>query len=68
MSLCTEEEAEECRCPHLSIAQQAPMNCVGANCMAWRWDDVESLTEFGKMAEDGVSRAPVGYCGLAGKP
>ena len=37
-------------------------HCIGAQCMAWRW---ETYVRYGKMPEISPTR---GYCGLAGAP
>jgi hypothetical protein len=43
----------------------APLNCIGSQCMAWRWEQTDDL--FRKRDKDRGD--PIkGYCGKAGKP
>lgn len=45
----------------LFIAATPSLNCIGSQCMAWRWGDfLMDATERSDAAQ--------GYCGLAGKP
>jgi hypothetical protein len=72
--LVTEKEAKKTECP-IEIGQ----NCVGTDCMAWRWGEPELVEGEGVYFPDGrfnkMSLRPRtkdeprrGYCGLAGKP
>jgi hypothetical protein len=78
----TEEEAKTRWCPFARQLMRAgdtwaPANrdrdyddmclCIASQCMAWRWNNAMSEAEFVKMATTGETKAPVGFCGLAGK-
>lgn len=83
----TEEEARKCWCPFARIAVTdgqtgathvvnrglADPGCIASECMAWRWQMVE--TEASKQRHHGIGTYPPpspvyeqterGYCGLA---
>ena len=69
--LFTEEEARtmaccksamfETRTPEGGVNFISP-NCIGAPCMAWRWEPAVCEAPSGKIIEP-----TRGYCGLAGK-
>lgn len=75
----TEEEAKNHLCPIAARnrrlnGEELGSNCVGADCMAWRWDEEGNLDreEHYNATAGGIPNSgppkPIGYCGLAGKP
>jgi len=40
---------------------EAPLLCIGSDCMAWRWS-------YPPDEAAGNKNGPQGFCGLAGKP
>lgn len=72
----TEEEALTKTCPQaMSRNDGDALPCVGAKCMAWRWDEFNLKSPPTKFLDKPLFRPdydyaqPVGgYCGLAGRP
>lgn len=60
MSHYTEDEAKMKWCPH-DFINRSNDNCIGSNCMAWRWVSYH-------RDQDMSNKTPQGYCGLAGVP
>jgi hypothetical protein len=46
----------------------APMFCIGASCMAWRWQWSIAADGLHSHINDATSGKPLGYCGKAGRP
>jgi len=50
------------------------VGCLGAGCMAWRWEDpagnirIEGLPADAYLSKDLPGLEPRGFCGLAGDP
>ena len=42
----------------------ASLQCIGSDCMAWRWGE----KRWNRKAEASEPDPESGYCGLAGKP
>lgn len=57
--LLPEDEARERICPYDRTHSEQVVNCIGSDCMAWRWE----LLLLAEKDENAL-----GYCGLAGKP
>lgn len=56
----TQEEAEKCKCPLSLSAPGIAMPCIGAACMAWRWQHI---------IPGHIPRNPEqdkGFCGMVG--
>ncbi len=59
---CTERVARTKWCHRMPRIVSNKSNCIGSNCMAWRWTDKLTEGPDSYRAEPG----PTGYCGLAG--
>lgn len=78
----TETEAREKWCPHVRyvdsqnatgnrcytvehgpIKNPSSCRCIASDCMAWRWQEKKYDGASSQTIE-----APVGFCGLAGRP
>lgn len=71
MNAVTEDQAQKMWCPTQTGSPIALGCCVGRRCMAWRWEveaDGEAVYERIPLGGGHHDNAPVGYCGLAGRP
>lgn len=72
----TEEEAKTKWCPfagqprrELNEDTDKPLeDCIGSQCMAWRWHDGPEDDVDGDTRIDGKLAKATGFCGLAGAP
>lgn len=55
--LLPEKDARTKYCPLLPSTGESPKQCLGSECMLWRFKSPDRRT-----------REDYGYCGLAGKP